>query len=158
MTSGSLLTIMCLISSLVGLVLKSQCVMSSAPTDEIGSQFNVLFSTLAILIVFSRDPSSASCVVAATVRSCGAVFPKILLGTCCSVVLDGSSLTSRGSLFVVILLLLSDPDGPGCSALFSSALSSLITTSPPVSSLLLARVTSWVGLVFTSLVTSLVPV
>ena len=40
-----------------------------------------------------------------------------------------SALTSRGSLFVVILLLLSDPDELGCSALFSSALSSLITTN-----------------------------
>ena len=30
-----------------------------------------------------------------------------------------SSLTSRGSLFIVILVLLSDPDELGCSALFS---------------------------------------
>ena len=34
-------------------------------------------------------------------------------------------LSSRGSFFVVILLLLSDPDELGCSALFSSALTSL---------------------------------
>ena len=41
----------------------------------IDTQFNVLFSTLAILIVFSRCPSSASCVVTATVFSDGLVFP-----------------------------------------------------------------------------------
>ena len=82
----------------------------------------------------------------------------MLLGTCCSVVLDCSLLASRGALFVVILLLLSDPDDLGCSALFSFALSSLVATSPPMSSLLLVRVASWVGSVFSSPVTSLVPV
>ena len=85
-------------------------------------------------------------------------FLEILLGTCCSVVPDCSSLTSRASLFVVILLLLSDPDELGCSTLFSSALSSLIATSSPMSSLLLARVTSCVGPALTSLITSPVPV
>ena len=115
MTSGSLLPMMCLISSRADLTLKSQSVMSSAPVNEIDTLFNVLFSKFAILIVFSRAPSSASCVVRATACSCGVVFPEILLGTCCSVALDCSSLTSRGSLFVVILLVLSHPDGLGVS-------------------------------------------
>ena len=48
MTSGSLLPMMCLISSRANLALKSQCVMSSAPADEVDTQFNVLFSTCAI--------------------------------------------------------------------------------------------------------------
>ena len=78
-------------------------VLSSALADELDTPFNVLFSTFAILIVFSRCPSSASCVVTATV-----VFPEILLGARCSVMLDCSPLTARGSLFFVILLLLSD--------------------------------------------------
>ena len=77
------------------------------------------------MIVFSRNPS-ASCVETATGRSDNVVFSGILFGTCCSVTLVCASLTSRGSFFVVILLLLSDPDGLGCSALFSSALSSLV--------------------------------
>ena len=98
MSSGSLLPMVCLISSRADFTLKSQCVMSSAPADKIDTQFNALFSTFAILIVFSRDPSSASCVVTATACSRGVVFPKILLGMSCSMVLDSSSLTSRGSL------------------------------------------------------------
>ena len=57
-----------LISSRADLALKSQCVMSSAPADEIDTQFNA-FSTFAIHIVFSREPSSASCVVTATACS-----------------------------------------------------------------------------------------
>ena len=118
-----LLPMMCLISSRADLTLNLQCVMSNALADEIDTQFYVLFSTFAILIVFSRYPSSASCVVTATACSCGVVFPEIILGTCCSVVLDCSSLTSRGPLFVVILLLPYDPDGLGCPALFSYALS-----------------------------------
>ena len=129
--AGSLLPTMCLISS-------------RADLDEIDTLFNVLFSTFAILIVFSRYPSSASCVVTATACSRGVIFPEILLGTCHSVVLDWSSLTARGSLFVVILVLLSDPDGFGRPALFSSALLPSTATSPPMRSLLLARVTSLV--------------
>ena len=101
----------------VRLTLKSQCVTSSAPADETDTLFNVLFSTFAILIVFSRFPFNASCVVTATA---------------------------------------SGPSELGCSALFSSALSSLITTSPPVSSLLLVRVASWVSPVLSSPVTSAV--
>ena len=97
-------------------------------------QFNVLFSTLTTLIVFLRYPSSASCVV-----------PHIFLGTCGTVTLGCAYLTSRDSLSVVILLLLSDPDEFG--------LSSLITTSSPMSSLLLARVTSCTGPLLTSLIT-----
>ena len=62
---------------------------------------------------FSREPSSISCVVTATDCSRSVVFPKILLGTCCSLVLGRSSLTSRGSLFVVNLLLLSGPSKLG---------------------------------------------
>ena len=123
MASGSLIPMMCLISSRADLTLESQCVMSSAlADDEIDIQFIVLFSTFAILVVFSRYPSSASCVVTATACSDGVVFLEILLGTFCSVMLVCSSLTSRGSLFVVILLLLSDPDEHGCLARFSSAL------------------------------------
>ena len=108
MTSGSLLPMMRLISSRADLTLKSECVISSDP-DDIDTQFNVLFSAFAILNVFSRYPSSASCVVTATACSRDVVSPEILLGTCRSVVLGRSSLTSRGSLFVVILRLLSDP-------------------------------------------------
>ena len=78
-----------------------------APADEIDTQFNELFSMFATLMVFSRDPSDASCVVTA-----GAL-----------VTVDCSSLASRGSLFVVILLVLSGPDGIEC--LLSS------TFSPP---------------------------
>ena len=88
-------------------------------------------------MVFSRDPSNASCVVTATAWPCGVVFPDILLGTCCLVTVDCSSLASRGSLFVMILLLLSGPDGFESVALLSSAFSPSITASPPVSSLLL---------------------
>ena len=99
------------------LTLKPQCLMSSAPADEIDSQF----STFTTLIVFSRYPSNASCMVTAMGCSCGVVFLDLLLGTCCSVVLVCASLTSRGSLFVAILLLLSDSDALECSALFSSA-------------------------------------
>ena len=69
MTSGSRLPMMCLISSRAALALKSQCVMSSASPGESDAQLNVLFSTFAILIVFSRYPSSASCVVTATACS-----------------------------------------------------------------------------------------
>ena len=68
MSSDSLLQMTCLISSRADLTLKSQCVMPSAPADEIDTQFNVLFSTFAILIVFSRYPPSA---LTATARSCG---------------------------------------------------------------------------------------
>ena len=101
---------------------------------------------------------SVQCPCAVTAPGCSdhVVFFEILLGTCCSVTLVCASSTSRGSLFVVILLLLSDRDELGCSALFSSALSPLITTSPPMSSLLRVRVTSCVGPLLTSLVTSLV--
>ena len=144
MTSGSLLRMMCLISSRAGLPLKSQCVMSSAPPDEIDTQFSALFSTFAILIVFSRDPSSASCVVTATAGPWGVVFPKSLLGTCCSVVPDCSTLTARGSLFVVILLLSSDPDGLGSLALSSSALSPSVAASSSLCSSLPDRATSLV--------------
>ena len=70
-------------------------------------------------------------------------------------VLDCSSLTS---LFVVILLLLSDPAVLGCPPLFSSTPYPLIATTPPMCSFLLVRVTSCVGPVLTSLVTSPVPV
>ena len=63
MTSFSLLPTICLIPSRADLTLKSQCVVSGAPTDEIDTQFNVLFSTFPILIVFSRYPSGAYCVV-----------------------------------------------------------------------------------------------
>ena len=52
MTSGSLLLMMCLISSHADLTLKSQFVMSIAPADEHDTHFNVLFSTFAIFIVF----------------------------------------------------------------------------------------------------------
>ena len=108
---------MCLISSRADLALKSHSVMSSAPADETDTQFNELFSTLAILIVFSRHLSSASCVVTATAD--GVVFPEILLGTCCPAVLDCSPLKTRGSLFVVILRLLSGANELGCLALVS---------------------------------------
>ena len=111
--------------------------MSSAPAGEIDTQFNLLLPKLATLIVFSRYLSSASHVVTATGCSNSVVFPEILLGTCRSVTLVCSSLTSRDSLSCVIFLLLSDRDDLGCSALFSSALSSLITTTSPMSSLLL---------------------
>ena len=59
MSSDSLLQMTCLISSRADLTLKSQCVMSSAPADEIDTQFNVLFSTFSIIIVFLRYPPSA---------------------------------------------------------------------------------------------------
>ena len=42
MTWGSLLPMMCLISCLADLALKSQCVTSSASPDEIDTQFSVL--------------------------------------------------------------------------------------------------------------------
>ena len=77
------------------------------------------------------------CVV--TVCSGGVVFPEIRLGTCCSVVLVRTSSSSRGHLFVAILLLMSDPDELGCPALSSSALSHLTTTSSPRASLPRAR-------------------
>ena len=73
----------------------------------------MLLSTFATLIVFSRYPSSASCVVTATKCSDSVAFPKIILGTCCSVRLVCASLTTRGSLSVVTLLLLSDDDELG---------------------------------------------
>ena len=66
MISGSLLPMICLISSRAGLSLKSQFVMSSAPVDEIHTLFNELFSMFATLMAFSRDPSDASCVVTVT--------------------------------------------------------------------------------------------
>ena len=78
------------------------------------------------LIFFPRWLFAASCVVTATVCSGGVVVPEILLGPCCSVVHVRTSSSSRG-VFVVILLLTSDPDKLGCSAPSSSALSSLIT-------------------------------
>ena len=108
MTSGSLLPMMCLISS------RAQVAVLSAPVEEIDTQFSVLFSTFAILIVFSRYASSAFCVVTATARSCVAVFPNTFLLTCYSVVIGCSSPTSRGSLFFVILLLLSGAVELGC--------------------------------------------
>ena len=88
-------------------------------------------------------------------------FPNILLGTCCSVAVECSPLASRGSLFVVMLLLLSGPDGFECPALLSSTFSPPpIATSPPASSLLQGWVTPCAcsGLISLSLVTSLVPV
>ena len=126
----------------------SRCVRSASSADEVDAGFNELFSMFATLIFVSRYTSSAG---TATGCSESILFTEILLGACCSVMLVCSSLTSRGSLFVVILLLPSDRDGLGCSALFSSALPSLITTSSPMSSVLLAPVLA-------SLVTSPVPV
>ena len=71
-------------------------------------------------------------------------------------VLDCSTLTSRGSLFAVILLLLSDdPDGFGCLALLSSALSPSIATSPSMCSSLLARAASLVLVPWSVLVVAL---
>ena len=67
---------------------------------------------------------------------------EILLGTC-------ASLTSRGSLFVVILLVLSDPTNSGVRLCFRLRC---------LASSLIARVTSCVGPVLTSLVTSPVKV
>ena len=67
-------------------------------------------------------------------------------------------LASGGSLFVVILLLLSGPVGFECPVLLSSTLSPSIATSPPVSSLLLGWVTPCASSGRISLVTSLVPV
>ena len=97
MTPGSLLPTICLISSRADLTLKSQCVMPSAPADEIDTQFNnALFSTFATLIV-SRGIRPMPCVVAATGCSHSVVFPEILLGTCCSATHVCASLTSRGS-------------------------------------------------------------
>ena len=46
------------------------------------------------------EGAGVSCVVTATACSRGVVFPRILLGTCCSLVLGRSYLTARGSLFV----------------------------------------------------------
>ena len=66
MTSGSQLPMVCLILSRARLSLKLQFVMSSAHADEIDTQFNELFSMFATLMVFSLDPSDASCVVTAT--------------------------------------------------------------------------------------------
>ena len=74
LTSGSLLPMTCLISSPANLMLNSQGVVSSGPADEIDTQFKELFSTFAILIVLSRYPSSASCVVTATACSDGVVL------------------------------------------------------------------------------------
>ena len=97
---------MCLISSRADLTLKSQCVMSSVPAEEFEPSSMHCSRPFATLIVFSRYPSMASCVVTATGCSDSVVFLEVLLGTCCSVSLVCASLTSRGSLFVVILLLL----------------------------------------------------
>ena len=118
-TSGSLLPIMCLISSRVDRTLKSQFVMSNAPADETDTEFSVWF--FAILIAFSRNASFASCVVTATACSASVDSTETLLGTCCSVV-SIARLSSHGFLFV--LLLQSDPDELGCHCLPSS---------PPVS-------------------------
>ena len=86
--------------------LKSQRVMSSTPSNEIHTQFNALFSTFAILIVFSREPSSASCVVTATACSRGVVFPQ---DPSRNMPFSGARLLFSGhSLFIVYLLLLSD--------------------------------------------------
>ena len=82
-TSDPLLPMICLMSSRADLTLKSQCVMSSAPADELDTQ----------LFLNIRDPHRSLTVS-------GAAVPEILLGTCCSVVLDCSSLASCGSLFV----------------------------------------------------------
>ena len=106
-------------SSRADLTLKSPCVMSSAPADQIGTRFNVLFSTFAIFIVFSRYPSSTCCVLwwrrfpknpSRTLLFCGA---RLLISdfTWFPLRCDPPSL--------------SDPDGLGCPALFSSALSPL---------------------------------
>ena len=70
--------------------------------------------------------------------------------------IDRSSLASRGSLSVVILLRLSDPDGFECPALFSSTLSPSIATSPPVASLLIDWITPCASSGPVPLVTSLV--
>ena len=100
---------MCLISSRADLALKSQCVMSSAPANEIDTQFSVSVQCLlrgdshCVLLWrrFHRDPSRNVPVVP-----------------------DCSFLTPRGPLFVVILLLLSDQDRTplACPAPLSSAL------------------------------------
>ena len=55
-----------------------------------------------------------------------------------------AQLCSRGSLFAVILLLLSDPDGFGCPALLPSAPSPSIATSSSLCSSLIPRATSLV--------------
>ena len=125
--------------------------------NELGTEFNVLFSTCEILMVFTRYPSVASFVVTSIVCSDGVVFTDILLGTCYSVMLVCSSLTSRGSHFVVIFLLLSVPDDLKCSALCSSACVPFVTTSSPASLLVFVRVTSCLGPVLTNLVSSPMP-
>ena len=56
MTSGSLLPMMCQMSSRARLSRKSQFVMSSAPADEIDTQLNELFKMFAILMVFLTGP------------------------------------------------------------------------------------------------------
>ena len=138
MTSGSLLPMMCLISSRAGLSLKSQFVMSSAPADEIDTQFNELFSMFGTLTACSREPFGASCVVlphdpaessSLTSSSGRADRQRLIAHPLLPVVLS--------PLFVVILLLLSGPDGFKCSAPLSSALSSSVVSSSLVSSLLL---------------------
>ena len=53
-----------------------------APADEIDTQFNALFSTFAILTVFSRDLSSASCVVTAARRRLSQDPPRNMLFGC----------------------------------------------------------------------------
>ena len=70
---------------------------------------------------------------------------------------DCSSLASRGSLFVMIVLLLSGPDGFESVALLSSAFSPSITASQPVSSLLLGWIVPCASSGPVPIVTSLVP-
>ena len=154
MTSGSLLPTMCLISSRANLTLKSHnspCRVLQ-PTKSTPNSMCCYRRSRSLSLFLTVSVQCLLCGNRNSVLGQASFTPEILLGTCCSVMLVCSSLTSRGSLFVVILLLLSDQYG--CSALFSPALSSLITTSSPLSSLLLVRVTSCVSPVLTSLVTS----
>ena len=72
--------------------------MSSTLAVYLALKFTGLFSTLAILIAFSRDPSNASWVATATVCPIRVVFPVIRLATCSSVVLGCSFLISCASL------------------------------------------------------------
>ena len=140
---------MCLISSRADFTLKSQASCRELSLTKLTSS-SVHVSRRSRPSFFSRYPSSAS--------DCNWVLRqcRFLRDFSWNVLLDDvrlCTLTSRGSLFVAILLLLSDPYELGCSALLSSALSLLNTTSPPMSSLLLARVTFCVSLLLTSLVT-----
>ena len=126
-------------------------------SDPDGFECPALFSSTLSPSIATSSPVSS--LLLGWITPCASSGPVplvrgVVFGTCCSVVFDCSALTSHGPLFNVILLLLSDSDELGCPALFWSAPSLLITTSPPMSALLLVRATSWVGPVLTSLVTS----